>query len=96
VLMYLLLFIAGLKIIISCDKILLIPGGKLSALLVLFLGFVGCITAIVVGFFPPNNINVGGDAHYIILFTTGLLLMIAPVIGLILCKKLFRAKQNKG
>lgn len=93
VIMYLLMFIAGLKIIINSDKILLIPGGKLSAICASFLGIIGCIITIIVGFFPPGNINVGSNLHYVIIFTIGILLMTSPAIILIWGKKLFKVKQ---
>jgi len=86
VIMYLLMFIAALKIIISCDKILLIPGGKFTATCAILLGLIGCSTTIIVGFFPPSSINVGSNLHYITLFSIGLLSMIVPAIILILYK----------
>lgn len=93
VIMYLLMFVASLKIIINSDKILLIPGGKISAICASSLGIIGCITTIVVGFFPPSNINIGSNLHYVTIFTVGILLMTSPVIILIWGKKLFKVKQ---
>lgn len=93
VIMYLFMFIAGLKILINSNKILLIPGGKISAIVASCVGIIGCLVTIVVGFFPPSNINVGGDLHYVILFTGGVLFMTLPAIVLIVYKKLFAAKS---
>ncbi|MGD9153830.1 MAG: APC family permease [Gammaproteobacteria bacterium] len=92
VIMYLCMFIAGLKILMNSEKILLIPGGKLSAMAASFVGIIGCLITIVVGFFPPSNINVGGDLHYVTLFAGGVLIMTIPAAVLIVGKKLFVSK----
>lgn len=78
--MYVLMFISALKLIMKSEKINIIPGGKQGALLMTVLGIVGCLIAIIVGFFPPSNINVGSHWHYVMLFTLGILIMTSPAI----------------
>ena len=56
-----------------------IPGGKFGMTLVGLLGLFGCIITLIVGFFPPSNISVGGFWHYEKSFISGMLIMITPV-----------------
>ncbi|MFI0348154.1 MAG: APC family permease [Chthoniobacterales bacterium] len=83
VLMYIPMFIAALvlakKLLPSADAFQ-IPGGKLGTWLVCLLGLTGCMITLAVGFIPPPNIDVGGARHYITVFTSGMLVMIAPVL----------------
>lgn len=72
--MYLLLFAAALKLKMN----------KLSC----GLGIVGCLMTIVIGYFPPDGIDVGGAFKYALLIGGGNLILIAPV-GL-----LFRIKKS--
>ena len=58
-----------------------IPGGKLGMLVVCLLGIMGSSITIVVGFFPPANINVGGVWHYETMFISGMLFMCLPAAG---------------
>jgi len=58
-----------------------IPFGNIGMWLVTLAGIFGCVITLIVGFFPPAGINVGGTAHYELLFASGILLMILPVIG---------------
>lgn len=78
--MYLLMFIAALKLVFGFKKIITIPGGKIGAIIVSCLGLLGCVIAFIVGFFPPSNINVGSHWHYTLLFVGGLLIMCSPAI----------------
>lgn len=87
VIMYVLMFFAALKHLLAADKINLIPWGKFGAVSVICLGFIGTFTTLVVGFFPPVDINIGSPMHYIAYFTGGLIIMIAPVVLLVLHKK---------
>jgi len=82
-LMYVLMFISALKLIFSFKKTLLIPGGKPVAILISSLGLIGCVIALVVGFFPPHNIDVGSHLHYTVLFGAGIAVMCSPALLLI-------------
>lgn len=83
VIMYLLMFVASIVLIMKAEKIIIIPGGKTGALILAIAGLCGSLTAFVVGFFPPSNINVGSDAHYVITFAIGMLVLISPCILLL-------------
>lgn len=80
VIMYVLMFASALKLINNAKITNIIPGKKNNAMIIATLGILGCLIAIVVGFFPPSHINVGSHWHYIMLFTLGLIIMISPAI----------------
>lgn len=58
-----------------------VPGGKYGMWLLCILGLIGCLITLVVGFFPPSNIDVGSALHYEMMFVGGMIVMILPVIG---------------
>ena len=92
-LMYLLMFFAAIclkKHIKGHTDGFQIPGGKVGFYLVCGLGILGCIVPLIVGFIPPDTIDVGGNAYYHIIFTSGLILMNLPILG---C---FWHKHKKG
>ena len=93
--MYVLMFAAAIMIKYKFSNPLTgfkIPGGKLGMWLTCIAGTLGCLVSIVVGFFPPSGINVGTDAHYVTVFTLGMLLMTLPIVGLYGYKKLCNVK----
>ena len=57
-----------------------IPGGKMGTWFVCIVGLMGCAITLMVGFIPPDGINVGGIVHYEMIFSGGIAVMIAPVI----------------
>jgi len=94
-LMYVLMFIAALRLkhkFPAQNRPFQIPGGKLGMWVVSLLGLVGCIITLVIGFFPPDNIAVGGFWHYELIFSLGIIVMILPV-GLFYA---YRYKQLKA
>ncbi len=92
-LMYVMMFVAALYLRYksypgqSESRNFMIPGGKLGMWITCLLGLFGCSTTLIVGFFPPGNIDVGSAWHYETLFISGLILMIAPVSFAYLYKK---------
>lgn len=83
ILMYVLMFVAALKLRIKNTTFMdgfKIPGGKLGTILVCSIGLLGCIVTLLVGFLPPPNIDVGGQWHYFLTFSSGILLLILPVL----------------
>ena len=86
VMMYLLMFIAGWIPLRKANKINIIPSGNPVARLVNALGITGCLTTMVVGFFPPSNINTGSEWHFISLFAIGLCMLAAPGIIIMVLK----------
>ena len=93
--MYVLLLLAG---IILCMRFFkandyTILRNRNLMIVISLIGLVGCVTALVVGFFPPKNIAVGSAWHYEILFIGLLVLMMLPgIIKAILIKR--KAKKR--
>ena len=104
-LMYLMMFVAALVLRYKSyqNKALgkltatgfMIPGGRFGIWLTCLLGLFGCLTTLIVGFFPPGNINVGSALHYEMMFAGGLILMIAPVSLAYLYKSRNQARLKK-
>lgn len=91
-LMYILLFLSALKLGRSTEAVTYrIPFGLRSFTCVV--GLLGCLLTIVVGFFPPQDIHVGGGLRYGLLIAGGNILLILPVFFLWLYKK--KASQLK-
>ena len=83
ILMYVLMFIAALYLKIKKRSSLdgfNIPGGTLGTIIVCTIGLIGCIVTLLVGFLPPTSFDVGGKIHYLITFSSGMILLIAPVL----------------
>ncbi len=56
-----------------------IPGKNIGMWIVSLLGLIGCTITLIVGFFPPDGINVGSTLRYVVIFSIGLVIMILPV-----------------
>lgn len=83
VIMYLFMFAAAISLKLKSPIVkeaFHIPGGKLGFAVVSIIGFLGALTTVVVGFFPPAMINVGGFMHYETMFVGGLIVMCLPVL----------------
>lgn len=82
-LMYVIMFLAAISLkykFVKQPQAFTIPGGKLGMWITCLLGLVGCVITLIVGFIPPESINVGGLLHYEIVFCSGLFGMIMPII----------------
>lgn len=80
-LMYLLMFLAAIKLRISAPdhpRTFRIPGGNLGLFAVAGIGMIGVITTLIVSFMPPQGINVGSISRYELTLITGLILMCLP------------------
>ncbi len=89
--MYLFMFLAALRLRYKFPlerRPFKIPGGNLGMWIVSMLGVIGTIITLIVGFFPPDGIEVGGKLHYEAVFSIGIVVMIAPVVLLYVYKKL--------
>lgn len=81
-LMYVLMFIGAIVLkfkYADLPRPFAILGGKLGMFIVGLLGLIGTFITLIVGFFPPGNMDVGGDLHYEMSFIGGLILMIIPM-----------------
>jgi amino acid transporter len=95
-LMYVLMFVAGICTrykLPHLQRTFTIPGGKAGIWAVTLLGLFGCVITLIVGFFPPDGINIGSVMHYEMIFCGGILLMILP-IGLFYLYKSKKAQQD--
>lgn len=88
-LMYVVMFLAAIRLKYKSVKNphgFTIPGGKVGMWIACLLGLFGCAMTLIVGFIPPSGIDVGGFFHYEVVFTSGLIGMILPVIFFYLYK----------
>jgi amino acid transporter len=82
-LMYVIMFITGIKMrskFPNLKRSFMIPGGNFGIWLVSLLGLFGCALTLIIGFFPPNWVNVGSIFHYEMIFCGGMIASIFPVI----------------
>jgi glutamate:GABA antiporter len=83
ILMYVIMFLCALRLrkkMKYSNQSFVIPGKKTGLWFVCGLGLFGCIITLFVGFIPPSTINVGNHANYEILFCSGMLAMILPIL----------------
>lgn len=92
--MYVILFIVAIvtryKFSHEPKSAFMIPGGFSGLWITCILGLTGCIITLIVGFFPPDGINVGGTAHYELVFSAGIIAMVLPS----LCFYWYKNKQE--
>jgi amino acid transporter len=89
-LMYILLFLAALKLGRPDKGTLAYRMPKGIRTMTCLIGLFGCILTIVIGFDPPEGVDFGGSLYYAKLIAGGNLLMIAPVILLWIYQKYSR------
>lgn len=80
--MYILMFCGGLKLHYKhTDRrgAFKIPGKQLGMWATSFLGLAGCLTTIIVSFFPPENIDIGSPARYLYMICIGNILTLCPL-----------------
>lgn len=81
--MYVLMFIAALVLSRrqhSPADLLKLSGGRIGLRFICLLGLIGCAISMWVGFIPPQHIQVGGARHFELMFISGLVLMVLPVL----------------
>jgi len=82
--MYVLLFAAGIRLRYSqpnVERAYRVPGGNAGMWAISGLGLVGALFAIVVGFFPPDQLKVGSPAFYVGFLAVGtLIFVVVPII----------------
>jgi len=89
-LMYILMFCAGIKLhykYLDRPTTFKIPGGSLGIWIISLFGLTGCILTIIISFFPPVNINIGNPIHYLLMISIGNLITISPLLFFFLYKK---------
>lgn len=90
--MYVMIFLAALKLGAPSPELnsYRIPRG--TRRLTCALGLAGCIVTIIVGYLPPDGIDVGSSTYYFSLIAGGNLLAISPVFLLWMYKKKARKR----
>lgn len=81
--MYVLMFFTAIKLhyqFSQRENTFKIPGGSIGIWLTSLLGLAGCITTMIVSFFPPENVNVGSPIRYFLMVCIGNVLAISPLI----------------
>ncbi len=80
--MYILMFCAALRLHYTYTHrptSFKIPGSSFGIWTTSILGFIGCVTTILVSFFPPEHINVGTPTRYMLMILVGTLISISPL-----------------
>jgi amino acid transporter len=80
--MYILMFCAGIRLHYTHTARSLafkIPGKSWGMWTITLLGLVGCLTTIIVSFFPPDNINIGSSLRYLLMICAGNIVTITPL-----------------
>ncbi len=93
--MYILMFLSALTLhykYINRPKSFKIPGNSVGMWVVCCLGLLGCLSTILVSFFPPENVNIGSSLRYVTMICVGNLLTITPVL-LFYCYKSNRTRK---
>lgn len=81
--MYVMMFIAALYLrykYADTPRPFAIPGGKMGIWLVCFLGLIGCVITLIVGFVPPAGLNVGSIISYETIFISGIIVTVLPTL----------------
>ena len=89
-LMYLLMFFSAIKLRMSSPntpRVFRIPGGLVGLMLVALSGIAGASMTFLVGFMPPDGINVGDLLHYELILFFGLVLLCTPPFWAMLWQK---------
>lgn len=82
-LMYVIMFLSGLRLrhkLNYSGETFIIPGKRTGAWIVCLLGLTGCAITLLVGFIPPNTVNIGSSLRYEILFCSGIVIMLVPTL----------------
>lgn len=90
VLMYVLMFLSALCLHYKhkdTPKGFVIPGGTPMKWFLCVLGLLSCFITLIVGFFPPSELDFGGRLHYALVFAAGLMVLCLPGIVLMLKKQ---------
>lgn len=88
--MYILMFSAAIRLHYTHTnraKTFKIPGKKFGIWATALLGLVGCLTTIIVSFFPPDLINIGSPIRYFLMICVGNIVTITPLLLFFLHKK---------
>ncbi len=98
--MYVMMFIAAIYLRYKYAHVprpFAIPGGKVGVALVCLLGLIGCAITLIVGFVPPEGLNVGSIVSYESVFISGILVTVLPTLFFFMYqKKTTRCIENSN
>lgn len=90
IMMYVMMFVAAIRLkskYANLPRPYSIPGKQYGYYFICLLGLLGCIITLIVGFFPPaESIETGGENHFRLIFSLGIILMLCPALFLYLFK----------
>lgn len=82
IMMYAIMFIAAIALlphVTQLKNVFKIPGGRFGYLSVCFVGLISCFIALIVGFIPPEDNNLGTNVPYPMIFTIALIIISLPI-----------------
>jgi amino acid transporter len=88
VMMYVLMFLSALVLHYKnkhIEKPFQIPGGDTMKWILCSLGLLSCTITLIVGFIPPETLNIGSKLHYAFIFACGIVTLCLP--GLLLAAR---------
>lgn len=98
-LMYIVVFAAAIKLRYSKPNVkraYTVPGGKLGMWIVGVIGIVGCVFALLIGYFPPAQIETGSATFYTGFLIAGSLIgCVAPFVILLFKKPSWTMKDKR-
>lgn len=97
--MYILVFAAAIRLRYSKAKVkrpYRVPGGNIGMWVVGILGILGCAFALIIGYFPPEQIEVGNSAFYTGFLIAGSLIGCVSPFIILLFKKPSWKKEDIG
>ncbi|MBA3660685.1 MAG: amino acid permease [Gammaproteobacteria bacterium] len=98
--MYVLMFVTALRLKVKKKYQLqhgtfAVPGKNIGFWSVCLLGLFGCLITLIVGFLPPTTLNIGSKLYYEILFCSGMLIMIMPVVFFFWYERRYNGPRGK-
>lgn len=89
--MYVLMFLAAIRLkgkFSHLPRPFAVPGRRIGYYLTCALGLIGCCITLFIGFFPPaESLQMGTANHFRLIFSAGIVLMLAPAFLLYLRKQ---------
>lgn len=73
-----------------------VPYGKAGMWVACTLGIIASLIALVVGFIPPSDINVGTPLHYELTFSIGMIVLIIPAMIFIAMHELMNSRKPRS
>lgn len=96
VMMYAIMFFAAIRLKYKYSarpRLFQVPGGQFGYYFTCFLGLVGCTITLIVGFYPPQeSLGLGSVTYFRVIFTLGILTMLAPA-AILYARRIFITRR---